>query len=78
MVADPDYAPSAAAALGRISREKGVFGSLGGFPAMAAKQVRTTHALAHALAHAHARAHAHAHAHASSSAGVIHHEEALP
>ena len=66
MVADPDYAPSAAAALGRISREKGPFGSLGGFPAMAAKQVGTTHALAHA------------HAHASSSAGVIHHEEALP
>ena len=66
MVADPDYAPNAAAALGRISREKGPFGSLGGFPAMAAKQVGTTHALAHA------------HAHASSSAGVIHHEEALP
>ena len=69
MVADPDYAPSAAAALGRISREKGPFGSLGGFPAMAAKQVRTTHALALALAHAHA--HAHAHAPSSSSAGAM-------
>ena len=42
MVADPDYAPNAAAALGRISREKGPFGSLGGFPAMAAKQVPYT------------------------------------
>jgi len=43
MVDDPDYAPSAAAALRRISREKGgAFGSLGGFPAMAAKQVPYT------------------------------------
>ena len=42
MVADPDYARGPAAALARISREKGPFGSLGGFPAMAVKQVPYT------------------------------------
>lgn len=42
MVADPDYARGTAAALVRISREKGPFGSLGGFPAMAVKQVPYT------------------------------------
>ena len=42
MVADPNYASSSLAALGRISREKGPLGSLGGFPAMAAKQVPYT------------------------------------
>lgn len=42
MVADPDYAQGSLAALGRISREKGPFGSLGGLPAMVAKQVPYT------------------------------------
>ena len=42
MVAEPDYARGTAAALVRISREKGPFGSLGGFPAMAVKQVPYT------------------------------------
>jgi len=42
LVADPSYAPSAGAALLRLSREKGILASLLGFPAMAAKQVPYT------------------------------------